>query len=186
MTSKPEIEQALRNLGLSVSSTFVPFSQSRNKAEKSPSLNWKITLLRNGRDVLTTDYSEGCGYCPSYKQTYTLDGKTKTDRLFTEKAIALECETGRHARKSLSEGVETDPTKPAIMPDSNDVIWSLLSDSDVLDSATFEEWADSLGFNPDSKKVEKLYRDCLDNTLKLRAAIGDDGFNTLKTAFQDY
>ena len=55
--------QAIAELGLTVESVFVPFSQSRNKDETRKSLNWRVTVKRNGRDVLTTDYSAGVAHC---------------------------------------------------------------------------------------------------------------------------
>jgi len=66
LTPAERIEAAMKELGLSLSYKFVPFSQSRNKAEKQPSLNWIITLTK-GSQSLTTDYGAGCGHCPSYK-----------------------------------------------------------------------------------------------------------------------
>lgn len=56
---------AIAELGLTVESVFVPFSQSRNKNEKHKSMNWKVTVKRNGREVLTTDYSAGIAHCPA-------------------------------------------------------------------------------------------------------------------------
>ena len=49
------IDAVLAKHGITLASVFVPFSQSRNKGEKNPSLNWKVTILSNGREVLTTD-----------------------------------------------------------------------------------------------------------------------------------
>lgn len=59
--------------GVTLDSVFVPFSQSRNaKAEDGKpweSLNWRVTLKRNGREVLTTDYAQGVAYAPASKKT---------------------------------------------------------------------------------------------------------------------
>lgn len=52
-TAKQTAQAALDALGLTVESVFVPWSRSRNKGEKSPSLNWIVTVKRNGKDVLT-------------------------------------------------------------------------------------------------------------------------------------
>src|SRR5690606_27827140 len=49
----------IEEAGLTVAAVFVPWSQSRNKGERSPSLNWRVTLQCKGRDVLTCDYSAG-------------------------------------------------------------------------------------------------------------------------------
>ena len=59
-------QDTLNALGITVESVFVPFSQSRNKDSEYPNLNWRVTIKRNGRDVLTTDYSAGMAHCPGY------------------------------------------------------------------------------------------------------------------------
>lgn len=61
--------EAMDALKLTVTAVFVPFSQSRNKDEDRKTLNWRVTLLRDGREVLTTDYSAGAGHAPGYKAT---------------------------------------------------------------------------------------------------------------------
>jgi hypothetical protein len=62
----PEIQNAIDALKLSLEATFVPFSQSRSKDSEYHNLNWVVTIKRDGKDVLTTDYSAGMGHCPSY------------------------------------------------------------------------------------------------------------------------
>lgn len=153
--------EAIAAYELDVTSTFVPFSQSRN-ANKHRSLNWRITLTKSGRDVLTTDYGVGCGRCPSYKGYVTQD-------------VVDECETGRARVRR----------KP-ILPNTVDVIASLVLDADVLNYPTFEEWAQSFGYDDDSRKAEATYRACLSHALALRGAVGDVGLRTLQEAFQDY
>lgn len=51
---------------ITVESVFVPFSQSRSKDQETPNLNWLVTVKRDGRDVLTTEYSAGLAHCPGY------------------------------------------------------------------------------------------------------------------------
>ena len=173
-----DIKSTLCDLGLTLKSTFIPFSQSRNKVERIPSLNWRVTVERNGREVLTTDYSAGMGHCPSYKQgaRQTLDYMS---------AINHECETGKTARRKWS-GSSTIFSGADIAPKTEDVFYSLVMDSDVMDAGGFEYWAANYGFDADSRKAEATYRACLDIALKLRAAIGDEGLSRLREAFQDY
>lgn len=61
--------QVIAELGLSVESVFVPFSQSRNKGNSHVSLNWIVTIKRGGRDILKTEYSAGAAHCPGYQAT---------------------------------------------------------------------------------------------------------------------
>jgi hypothetical protein len=165
-TKVDHIAATIEGLGLSVESEFVPFSRSRNHGEKVRNLNWRVTIKRNGRNVLTTDYSAGMAHCPSYKPHPTVD---------ENKRIAFECEHGLSSR-----GGKPLAPKPA------DVIYSLVMDSGVLDAGGFEQWASEFGYDADSRKAEKIYRDCIDIALKLRAAIGDEGLSLLREAFQDY
>lgn len=188
-TARDLIEAAATQLGLTVDAAFVPWSQSRNKDEKaiSPntgkpnpkfpqrSLNWRVTLKRNGREVLTTDYSAGIAHCPAYKSNAygNRPGFMNLDR---DKAVTWECEHGKSAQGDA---------KP-ILPDSVDVLASLARDSDVLDAGGFENWASDLGYDTDSRQAEVIYRACLDIALKLRSALGEVGLAQLREAAAEW
>ena len=213
---KAAISATLDSLKLTVAAVFVPFSQSRNKAEKSPSLNWRVTVKRDGRDVLTTDYMAGIAHCPGYGVTKApstfqphgyknASGKpypgtasmfrsAKPHEIisqYREAICAAECESGFPMEiDQWSRGNENmfrrKPKAPAIVPDPVDVLYSLTMDSDVLNYGTFEDWAAEFGYDTDSRSAESTYRACLETALKMRAAIGDAGMETLQTAFEDY
>lgn len=179
MEPKDKILQTARELGLTMTAEFVPFSQSRNKGEKYPSLNWRVTLLRgkthNSVPVLTTDYSAGCAQCPSYKQG---------DRaIHRAERVAWECE---HGKRSTLLGGMVVGTGKVLQPDFADVLSSLVMDAGVLDSSSFEDWASEFGYDTDSRTAEKLYRACLEIALKLRNSIGEAGLASLRDACQDY
>ncbi len=197
-TPREKVEAVCKELGLTMTAEFVPFSKSRNALPRNfkdgkpwRSLNWKVTLRRlaahdsaacypadkPGREILTTDYSAGEAHCPAYKASIKALGNR--DSIMRDKAIAYECETGRNADYSVPRA----EIKP---PPLADVIYSLVSDADVLDCGTFEEWADNLGYNPDSRKDEATYRACLEIALKLRNGIGETGLARLREACQDY
>jgi hypothetical protein len=184
----PTPAEAIAALGLTVDSVFVPFSQSRNAKPGADgkvwrSLNWTVTLKRNGREILTTDYSASEGHCPASKLSVG-----NTDR---KHMIAWELEHGTKAGAVHYAGRDLRVSaswakRNAILPDPLDVIHSLVSDSDVLDSGGFENWASDLGYDADSRKAEAIYRACLELALKMRASLGDDGLAQLRDAFQDY
>lgn len=183
ITPKQAILTWAEKHGVTMSAQFVPFSQSRNKGEKSPSLNWRVTLSRNGRDILATDYSAGCGHCPAYKASIKeMGGK---DCVMRAEAIRMECETGKKALVMPSGQVFVS-NKVAILPELDSVLWSLSMDSSVIDAGGFEQWAADLGYDTDSRKAEAIYRECLDIALKLRAALGDEAMRELAEAGQDY
>lgn len=170
-------QTAIEALGLTVSAVFVPQSQSRNAKEvKTPSdlsLNWRVTVNRNGRPVIETDYMQGIGHVPAYNRR----DLGHANSLLRFEALKKEAETGRH-----SQGL----ARPLPAPTAADVLYSLCSDAGALDYASFEDWAADFGFDTDSREAERIYRACLDIGLKLRAAIGDAGLEQLREAFQDY
>lgn len=175
------MHEAMTALGLSVSAVFVPWSKSRNfdpKAKVSErSLNWRVTIKRDGRDVLTTDYSAGVGHCPSYKQgaRWTLDYAS---------TIEFETEKGHAARHMAT--LSAAMAGKAILPDAANVLASLAMDAGAIDAATYEEWAADYGYDPDSRKGEAIYRACLETALKLRSALGEAGLQTLRDAAAEH
>lgn len=185
-TRKAAIVATLERMKLTVESVFVPFSRSRNKAEKSPNLNWIVTIKRDGSEVLKTEYSAGIAHCPSYdrKVPATWDRPT---RMWQPLACAFECESGFANAQFVTwrNGFHSDKKAP-ILPDHVDVIYSLIMDSSCLNCGGFENWASDFGYDSDSRKAESIYKSCLEIALKLRAAIGESGMSELETAFQDY
>lgn len=169
-TEVESLAACVERLGLTVVSKFVPWSLSRSYDKDGTvdkrNLNWSVTLLQNGCEVLTTDYSAGLAWCPSYKQgaRWTLDYAG---------VIESETETGRAKGKP-------------ILPESLGVIASLAMDSDVLDYAKFEDWAEEFGYESDSRSAEKVYRACLEIALTLRAALGDRNLEALREAAREY
>lgn len=167
------LNQFIDSLNLQYSVEFVPFSASRNYKEKPRlsdlSVNWRITI-GNGRQSLTTDYSEGIGL--HFKTAISWNNRATVDEFNRVKSAV---ETGNKTGfKRLRE--------PALI----DVLYCLVTDSDVLESSGFEDWADSLGYDTDSRKAEKIYRDCLEIGLKLKAIIGGDNLEKLRELYQDF
>lgn len=182
---KQETLDVITKMGLTVTAKFVPHSQSRNKADKSPSLNWIVTVSRGGREVLTTEYGAGMGHCPSFNAK-PVQSWNRPVSDFKPLACAFECESGLRAKFFSWSSDFTGDSKAPILPDSADVLYSLAMDSSVLDYGTFEDWADEFGYDKDSRKGEATYRACLELALKLRNGIGESGLSLLREAFEDY
>lgn len=170
---------------ITMTAEFVPFSISRSAGdvETGPggkptarirySLNWRVTLARRGREVLVTDYSQGMGQAPSAKHRGRKYGATAYDKKLHREAEAYEAETGRVAR--FSESIRGFWGSKAIPgPAIGDVLSALARDCDVLDAGGFASWAADLGFDPDSRKAESIYRACIEIATKLRAGLGAD------------
>lgn len=177
-------EKAMQEHGLSVASVFIPYSQSRNKAAGWQSLNWRVTLLRNGREVVTTEYGAGIAHCPSYKNPPTFPGG-KVDTYNRGRQIAEEIETGR-ACAGFYESIGAVKRGAKIEPDACDVVNSLILDAGVIYCGSFEDWASEYGYDTDSRKAEAIYRACLELALKMRAGLGDACMASLRDAFADY
>jgi hypothetical protein len=59
-------------------------------------------------------------------------------------------------------------------------------DADAIDHATFADWASDFGYETDSRQAERIYKQCLEIGLKLRAMLGDSTLSELREAAQDY
>lgn len=180
--AKDEIQELMEKHKLVTKSEFVPRSQSRDP--KAEMVNWKVTLCRykekkpessvqpdtifRKRDgayvgiteLITTDYSQGIAHLKGYKHF-----AKKTTDYVTELANVLE--TGRS-----KFGWSSYNFTPKV-PTDVDIIAALANDSDVLDYSDYEEWASNCGFEPDSRKGEKIYKACLKIALKMRSSLGD-------------
>jgi hypothetical protein len=156
----------LDKLKVTIASTFVPLSQSRNAGEKYPTVNWKVTLLKDGKRVLTTDYQQGIAHLKGYEE---LKRKKEVFSIYGDAQIRAACE----GKTNFPQHVRVIP------PTKEEVFSSLTNEYDSLSYSCFEDWADSYGYESDSRKAEDMYRVCLDITLKLRNAFGESTMQTL-------
>lgn len=194
--------EALASLNLSIRSEFIPFSLSRNNGKTKgrdafPSLNWRVTLLKGDREILTTDYSAGIGQCPAQKLKAPT-GFHGNDHVFQRMASAWEIENGHVAQWHYGDDFKAkrqpatqeqrdaglrEMVRIPILPKPEDVWASMIME--IVDEP-FEDWASSLGFNSDSIKDKAIYDLCVEHTMKLRQWLGNAGIETLREAFQDY
>ena len=175
----------IQKLGLEYKADFVPLSKSRNAKEKALSLNWSVTISRGNRSI-TTDYTQGIGHLPNYSSV-------RARVVVYHDAVVQACETGKSSivsHKSAYDAAQTGnhyaKPLPIPAPSFEDVLHSLILDSEVLEHGTFEEWAENTAFDKDSRSAEKIYRSCLEIGLKLRAMLGDDNLQKFRDLFQGY
>lgn len=64
-------------------------------------------------------------------------------------------------------------------PKIADVLDCLASDASSIDGRSFEEWADDIGMNPDSRKGERTYKIIERQSAKLSRLIGEGAYDTL-------
>ena len=160
-----QAQQYVDSLDLKYKAEFIPQSQSRNKDNKHPSLNWRVTL-----GSIETDYMQGIGHLPGYKHSARLT-------VYEDERQRAAAETGKWSR------VEQFGFTRLPAPKLIDVLYSLVMDSDVIEYDSFEDWADTMGMNSDSIKDRKIYDACMLIALKLRQLINLDD---ARKAFQDY
>jgi hypothetical protein len=186
MTDHTELDAFIASLGLDYTTDFVPLSKSRNAKEKHPTINWRVAVAK-GAQRIETDYSQGVGHLPHYVHQFS--------RLVAyDTAVRAACETGKSRLRpnqkngydACQEGAMIPRTEPVPRPLLRDVLYSLVLDASAVDAGSFEMWAADYGYDTDSRAAEKVYRQCLDDGLKLRAMIGNDALATLQQLFQDY
>lgn len=164
--------------GLTYKATFVPQSASRNSGEKQPTLNWRIALVNKKDTRFDTDYTQGIGNMPGKKPVFQ-DGRVDQykQRLREQEAseTGFYTDANGYNRKRL----------PA--PELRGVLYSLVLDSKSLEDACgFEDWANDLGYDIDSRKAEKAYEACKKIAFDLRQLLGRSNINRLAELFQDY
>lgn len=184
-TKHEQLDALIASLGLDYMAVFVPQSQSRNAKEKEPSLNWTVQI-RKDRNTLKTDYMQGIGHLPNYSHVHS--------RLAVyDDAVREACETGRSRIVKHKNGYDaagggyTFPRLQKIPePSLREVLYCLVLDASAIDYATFEDWTSEYGYDKDSRSAEKIYRQCLETGLKLRAMLGNETLEKLREFFQDY
>lgn len=172
-TTATERDAFIAGLGLEYRAEFVPQRLSRNANEKRPSLNWRLTLARNGK-VCTVEYTQGIGHIPGHK--------------FLQETVYLRnyhesvADTGKYA----PGGPETFGRKPLPAPPLAGVLDSLLSDSEALDYPTYESWGPELGYDADSRAGEAVWHECRRIGAAFRALFTRAERETLANLMRDY
>ncbi len=179
-TEHTELADYVASLGLTYSARFVPQSLSRNRQETTKSLNWFVTIERNGHK-LETDYMQGVGFIPGRPQNFerSIFGRD------AQKAFDDASELGTYPRVMPRRDFVHVPRVTLPAPNVLDVLHSLTLDASTAD-ATFEEWCADYGVDPDSRKGEAMYRAGVDIGIKLRRILGAETLARLSKLFQDY
>lgn len=178
MNATESYDAAIAAMGLTMKADFVPFSKSRNAKEKSPSLNWIVTISNGRGQSITVDYTQGIGHAPSYKSSLKSLGNRNS--MARHEAMTFEAESGRKYTGYRFGG------KPLPPPTIADVLSSLVLDAGAIDHPSFESWAGDYGYDIDSRKGEAAYRSCLEIGLKLRAMVGEKGLAELAELLSNY
>lgn len=177
--TETERNTIINQLGLTYTATFVPTPQPEDK-EKHPQLHWLCTLTK-GRQSMTIPYHQGCAHVIGYQQFQ----KNRYERGLHDAMIREACETGV-VRTDWKKDPYISRKVKQPKPKLTDVLYCLVTDSSVLNTSGFEEWASDFGYDTDSREAEKTYRACLDQSLQFKSLIGQAALDTLRETFQDY
>lgn len=180
-TEHAAIDAALLRECLTLTATFVPASRFKGDEWRATAVNFEVRITgRNDREVYAGPYAYGVGNLPGYRH----DRATK---LYWSEYVDDARERGVWPQGGLQTHMPGRPCGSKVpAPKLRDVMYSLISDASVLDAGGFESWAAEYGYDTDSRKAEATYRACLENALKLRAALGDTVLAELRELFADY
>jgi hypothetical protein len=162
-----KIEELQQN-GLKYEAEFVPQRFSRNAGNKYKSINWRITISKDGK-FLTTDYMQGIGHAPFYNENNSLKQREMAGQA-SEKGLGLQ-------KKKSSFYVKL------LKPSLTDVLYSLVMDSDVFNYDDFEDWAECFGYDSDSISHKEIYEACLHIGKQFKKLVN---INELVELYQDY
>jgi hypothetical protein len=177
--TKQELMQYIDSLGLTYQATFQPTPQT---GVEYPQLHWLITLEK-GKQRMQVPYHQGIGHVQGYQQHSF--GRKTLEWQEQENRYRKTCETGKIYKHVPSTSWDY-PVGDQPAPTLADVLYCLISDADVLNYASYEEWASEFGYDEDSRKGEQTYRLCLEQSLRLKRLLFESQIDTLRTLFQDY
>jgi len=160
--SKDPISQELTDKGFSLESELV-----RDDFDgREGAATWAITITRNGREF-QTEYTHGCHF------RHHRSGQP----------IRLFAPGDRVTVDGIAKNKQTIPDEPILA----DVMHSLVCDAQcVADGQTFEDFADDMGYDTDSREAERIYNGCRDEYFALIRLCGSIDLDVLSRMFQDY
>ncbi len=167
---KEQIQSILDNAGIEMAAQYVP-SEYDPKSKEFQGIKWKI-VFKSKRGEFATNFTQGIGHLPNYPKT----GKMPVDIL---EDIKHTLQTGKICRH-IGNQILKFGGKPISPPHPADVISCLLTDSSAEDYATFEDWANEMGYDPDSRKAEAIWQACLETSRNMNRVIGHDVIEALR------
>lgn len=149
------------------------------------SIAYNIRLLFNGKPIIETPYNLGIGhvktkgFAPSLIHGWTVDEQSML-RTWQNKPYA------NFLDKELQTRVAAKLAKiQKVAPQLDDVLYGLLTDGEAYFSGqTFEDRAAELGYDPDSRKAETIWKQC-DLTGRKLSQLSSDTLTKVREILQD-
>jgi hypothetical protein len=154
-----------------------------------PCIAYRVRLEYKGKPIHTSPYSMGVGHVKTKVTTCGTDFSRTLS--MNEHSLLLAWQFKPHANftdKALWASVAAKLAKlQKVVPSLADVMHSLLSDgSPFFDAESFEDWAGNLGYDPDSRKAESIYRECDRTGRAMQGALGAEMVAKLREIFSQY
>lgn len=170
----------LKDMGLALKAEFIPNPKGDN-------IKWSVTLCKNDKEVLTTDFSHGIGHLPKIDPSWHGGNSGKYKQYMLKMQSDEMLSTGKQCRLIQQASGYTFKYLGDLEPPSiADVVYCLMIDSEVLNYSSFEDWAESYGYDTDSRKAEKIYDACMKTALKMRNGLGDALMAKISELLQDF
>ena len=170
------VDQYLTEQGITYEAKF---RRQVPESKKPSDLQIKWYTFFNGECF---DFFTGIAHMP--KPMYEKYGRLTRYTQRDWDALCLIVCDGRYPATAGTSRLWSD--QKCFQPTAASVLYCLLSDSDVENYRTYDEWASDLGYDPDSRSGEQTFNACLQNTRALRRAIGSTAIEKLREMLQDY
>ena len=150
-------------------------------------------------------------YCPAVDDAMPQDADAERDYILdalgvrmTVKPITRRTDgtespwdaNAKHYRIHLSRGLSkrggltvefSQGSAHTTAPDRSAVLSALVMDAQTVENVdSFEEWADDLGFDSDSRRAESIYKLTRQQSDALKSLFADVSFDDLAALFEDY
>ena len=143
-------------------------------------------------------------YCPAFDDSIPHDWDDEREMILDAMDVKFTCVQvpsrpdhdewlpgSRHWQFTITRGEEvisghfSQGSAITTDPDIQSVFHAILSDADGTDEP-FEDWAENLGFDTDSRKAERAYNQCKATAEALERMFSDISLDDLRELFSDY
>jgi len=175
---------------LSMSFTSIPVRNNDSFGEDAA--HFQVTVKRGGHSI-TTEYSKGVGHVfeaardlIKQRGMYNLGFGQQVRKVDIDEA----CNWYEGKRLTVfmndvrQKLITIGKSKCSVSLD--EVLWSLLMDSEYGDIGSFDDWCSDFGYDNDSIKASKIYDLCRDTGRDIQRMFSPAELTELSELFQDY
>lgn len=182
---QPTMQDRVAEFGLSMTAEQVPENpnQSKPKKDEKPweAVHFLVKLTAPNGRTLTTYYSMGIGLLDrhiidNWKPGYADGGfiSLKDFKVASSYYARRTLHNERIVKEVRARGLKT------FKPEIEDVLNCLAMDASSVENARdFEDFANELGYDSDSRSAEKTYRICQEQARELESLLGRTNYQVL-------